>query len=201
MNGFTWLFKVSLVSRDVFLSDGGVTPWAGDTYRPEDADLGRIVSVSELSEGGGDEIPALSIVFAPPSSAAAGLLIPASLALRPFKLWLAEYDTTTGLIVGDPELRFTGNLDVTRIQYALRELLISQSVTQKLEVLFFRNNGNGLSAQKHKQLYPGETGHDQATGLVRTFYWGVQSPRGISGGTGGGSGRGGFGEQFLVNFQ
>lgn len=189
MNGLTWLIKIELAGRDILLSDGGVTPWAGDTYRPEDADIGRIVSISELREGADGQIAPLSVVFAPPSSLAMGVLTTASLSRAPFFIWLAEYDTETGLVVGDPDLRFSGNLDVASIQYALRELLVSQTVTQALEVLFFQNNGNGLSARKHKSLYPGETGHDQATGVNRTIYWGTQSPN-VTGARGGSGGRG-----------
>jgi hypothetical protein len=73
----------------------------------------------------------------------------------------------------------------------LRELLISQTITQTLEVLFFKNNGNGLSPQYHKKLYPGETGHDQATGLVENDYWGTQGSSAIGSGASFGGGGGG----------
>ena len=58
--------------------------------------------------------------------------------------------------------------------------------------LLLRNSGNSLSAAWHKSVWPGETGHDQATGLKTPVAWGVASPPGgVSGGGGGGGSFGG----------
>jgi hypothetical protein len=195
MNGFTWLLKMELPERDVLLTDGGVTVWAGDTYRAEDEFIGSIASIGAVTEGVGDQIPALDIGLAPPNSAAMTELTVGAFRQSPVTLYLAEYDVDTGEVVGTPENRWSGNLDKPRVSFAFRELSIGLECSPQLEVVFFKDNGNGLSASFHKQLYPGETGHDQATGLNTTVYWGVAggAQRGGIGGSGG-SGGGTFNE-------
>jgi len=63
-----------------------------------------------------------------------------------------------------------------------------------IERLLLRNSGNSLSAAWHKSIWPGETGHDQATGLKTPVAWGVAAPPGgvSGGGYGGGGGFGGY---------
>jgi hypothetical protein len=195
MNGLTWLLKIALPTRNVFLNDGGVTTWAGDTYRASDEFIGSLASVGAITEGVGEQIPALDIGFAPPNSAAMTELTTGAFRQSPVTLYLAEYNQDTGAVVGTPENRWSGNLDKARVSFAFRELSIGIECSPQLEVVFFKDNGNGLSATFHKQLYPGETGHDQATGLSTSVFWGVSSPaqNGRVSGGGGSFGGDGFG--------
>jgi len=196
MNGCTWLLRLDLPSGSVFLSDGGITVFGGDTYSPTDDDIGSISQVSEVTEGFGAELPELEVVIAPPSNAALTPLQEGAFRRSAVRLWLAEFDADTGAIVGTPELRFAGRMDRVRQQYAFQDLKIIVSAVPETEVLLFSDDGNGLSAEFHKAVYPGETGHDQATGLVVTVTWGVESVRRGGSGGSGGVGGGGFGDQF-----
>lgn len=190
MNGLTWLLRLDLVGGSVFLSDGGITTWGGNTYRPEHVTIGGIAQISEVTEGVGPEMPELEIVFAPPSNAALTPLQAGAFQRVAVRLWLAEYNPSTGAVVGTPDLRFAGKMDRVRQQFGLRQLSIVVSCVPELEALFFTDDGNGLSAEFHKSIYPGETGHDQATGLVIPVAWGVGGGTGgiASGGGGGGNG-------------
>ena len=69
---------------------------------------------------------------------------------------------------------FFGQIDQTvfKIGRSTREL--AMTIVAKLERLFLRNEGNSLSPMFHKSVWPGETGHDNATGLVRPIAWGVE---------------------------
>lgn len=115
------------------------------------------------------------------------------------RLWLAEYDTTTGEVVGTPELRFIGFVDQPQASFAFRQLTLQITAVPELEAMFFKDTGNGLSISFHKALYPGELGHDNASGLSIPIAWGVESPPRGSVYFGGGGG--GFGNNFAVNFQ
>jgi len=194
-NGLTWLLRLNLPSGDVFLSDGGVTTWSGNTYAASHPVLGGFSQIGELTEGFGDELPEQEIIFAPPSNAALGPLQEGAYARSPVRLWLAEFNPATGDVVGTPDLRFAGRLDRVRQNFGLRQLSIVVSCVSELEVLLFSDDGNGLSAAFHKSVYPGETGHDQASGLVTTVSWGVEAAGGGSARAGGGGsgGGGGFG--------
>ena len=202
MNGLTWLLRLDLPSGSVFLSDGGVTQWEGNTYRPEDDTIGGIGQLGSITEGMGSEMPELEIVFAPPSNAALTPLQAGAFQRVPVRLWLAEFNPSTGAVVGTPDLRFAGKMDRVRQQFGLRQLSIVASCVPELEALFFSDDGNGLSAEFHKSIYPGETGHDQATGLVIPVSWGVENGNRGSGTSGGGRGSAGaFGEGFNEAFR
>jgi hypothetical protein len=202
MNGLTWLLRLDLPSGAVFLTDGGVTTWIGDEYRAKVPVLGGFSQISEVSEGFGPELPELEIVFAPPSNAALTPLQDGAFQRSAVRLWLAEFNPATGAVVGVPNLRFAGNMDRVRQNFALNELSIVVSAVPETEVLLFSDDGNGLSAEFHKSVYAGETGHDQASGLVINVAWGVSTGR-VSGGSGGGMGSGGgnVNERFFEAFQ
>jgi hypothetical protein len=193
MNGLTWLLRLDLPSGAVFLNDGGVTTWGGNTYTAAHPVIGAFSQVSEVSEGFGSELPELEIVFAPPSNAALTPLQEAAFKRSPMRLWLAEFNPATGEVVGTPDLRFAGRLDRVRQQFGMRQLSIVVSCVPELELLLFSDDGNGLSASFHKQVYSGESGHDQASGLVTTIAWGVEGQN-ARGGFGAGGG-GGFGSE------
>lgn len=186
MSGLTWLLRLDLPDGSVYLSDGGVTVWDGNTYVAEDATLGSFSQIGELTEGFGSQMPEQEIIFAPPSNAALTPLQDGAFARSAMRLWLAEYNTDTGAVIGTPDLRFSGRMDRVRQQFAKGQLQIIVSGVPETEVLLFSDDGNGLSAEFHKSLYAGETGHDNATGLVITVSWGVKSGRGGFGGGGGG---------------
>lgn len=188
MNGLTKLLRLDLPDESAFLSDGGVTVWGGNTYDAAHPVLGGFSQLSDLTLGFGAELPELEIVFNPPDNGALALLQEGAFKRSAVRLWIAEFNPDTGAVVGDPYLEFAGRMDRVRHQYGFQQLSIILSCVPETEVLLFSDDGNGLSAEFHKSIYPGETGHDQATGLVRTVTWGVESSRagGRFPGTGGG---------------
>lgn len=195
MNGITGLLKIELPDHTVLLSDGGVTEYDGDTYIAEDSLLGSLASIDTISEGIGQEIPALELGFAPPSNVAVTALSNGAIQQSTVRLWIAEFDIDTGAVVGTPELRFIGFVDQPQVSYSLGQFGVTITAVPQLEALFFKDDGNGLSSSFHKSLYAGETGHDNATGLQVSVAWGANSPRsgGGSGGGGGANNRGGSG--------
>jgi hypothetical protein len=198
MNGLTWLLRID-VAGGIFLNDGGITSWGGNTYRSSHPVIGSVAQFSEVSEGIGDELAELELVFSPPSNAALTPLQAGAFQRSLVRLWLAEYSVETGAVVGDPELRFIGNMDRVRQQYALRQLSIVLSCVSQTELMFYSDDGNGMSDSTQRGYYPGDTGHAQATGLVIPVTWGVEGGGGGRGGGGGGGGGGfsGFGSNVL----
>lgn len=191
--GITGLLKIELPSHTVLLSDGGVTTYAGDTYTAYDSVLGSLASISTIAEGVGQEIPALELQFSPPGVTAVTSLSVGAIQQSKVRLWVAEFDVDTGAVVGTPELRFIGFVDQPQVSFGFRQFTVTINAVPELEAMFFKDTGNGLSSTFHKALYPGELGHDNASGLSIPVAWGVASPP--RGGTtfGGGFGASGSG--------
>ncbi|MEW4468999.1 hypothetical protein AB1K62_14325 [Parasphingorhabdus sp. JC815] len=177
MTGITGLLKIELPSGDVLLSDGGVTIYNGDAYTPEDPYLGSLSSIESVVEGTGQQMPVLDVSFSPPGNVAINTLSAGAIQQSRVRLYVAEYDTDTGLVVGTPELRFIGFVDQPQVNIAYRQISVTISAVPDLEALFMKDRGNGLSSAFHKSLYPGETGHDNATGLKIPVAWGTEAPR------------------------
>lgn len=190
MTGLTGLLKIELPDHTVLLTDGGVTDYDGDTYTAEDSVLGSLASIEAIAEGIGQQIPALDLSFTPTSIVAVSALSIGAIQQSRVRLWVAEYNTDTGAVIGTPDLRFSGFVDQPRVSMAFRQFSVSITAVPELEAMFYRDTGNGLSSTFHKSLYPGELGHDNATGLSLSIAWGTESPRRVfssSGGIYGGS--------------
>lgn len=194
MDGVTKLLRIDLPSGPVFLNDGGITDFGGNRYRAADPVIGAVQQWGATEFGFGNTLPEWEFVLAPPSNAALGPLQTGAFARSRVRYWVADFDPRTGEVIGTPSLEFAGRLDRLRQTFADRQLSIVVSCVPETEALLFADDGNGLSPEFHKSIYPGETGHDQATGLVMTVTWGVEGGgRGFggSGGAGGGGGGGG----------
>ena len=194
MNGLTKLVSITLLDRTVYLSDGGVTVFDGNVYVPSDPVIGSIQRYGELTYGFGDELPEWEFILSIPSNSALTPLQSAAKQALPVRYWFVEYDAENGEVTGIAHSEFSGRLDRVRQQFGFQQLGAVISCVAENEALLKSDDGNGLSAEFHKAVYPGETGHDQATGLVQTVTWGVESVR--RGGRAGGGGGGGFGDQF-----
>lgn len=186
------LLKIELPDATVRLCDGGFVVFEGETYRSTDEVFGGIGSLQPLTEGIGEEIPALELTLNPAGASAPADLSQPGFQKSSVRLWVGEMDIDAGTLVGDPDLLFFGQIDqsVLRVGRSTRDL--AMTIVSTLERLFMRNEGNSLSPVFHKSVWSGETGHDNATGLTVPVAWGVEKSRGASS-AGGASGGGGFG--------
>lgn len=189
----TGLLKIELPDATVRLCDGGFVVFDGETYTSNDATFGTVASLQALTEGVGEEIPAMELSLNPATDAAPADLSQPGFQRSAVRFWIGEYDPDAGTLSGTPDLLFYGQIDQTvlKVGRAVREL--AMTIVSALERLFMRNEGNTLSPAFHKSVWPGETGHDNATGLTVPVAWGVESSGGAfaSGGYGGGYGGGG----------
>jgi hypothetical protein len=179
--GLIGLCKIELPGsyEDVLLCDGGFIVFDGDTYRSKDPVFGTIGSVQAMQEGVGNEVPALEMVLLPPGTSEPGDLTDPGWQTSRVRFWIGEYDVDTGALDGTPDVIFDGQLDRTMLTVGTsRELAIS--IVSLAERLFELNTGNSLNPTWHKSVWPGELGHDNATGLSIPVAWGVESPRAVS---------------------
>lgn len=200
MVAITGLLKIEFPTRTVRLCDGAFFTFADELYQSSDQVFGNIASLESLSEGVGNEVPALELTLQPPGTTPAADLSQPSFQQARARFWIAEFNPDTYQIIGTPDLAFDGQVDQTSIRVGRGERTLAISVVSTAERLFERNIGNTLSPSFHKSIWgPGELGHDNATGLKVPIAWGVASPVRAGGGFGSGFGAGGFGGDVLNN--
>lgn len=171
----TGLVKIEFPERTVLLSDGAFFIHEGDTYRSSDAVFGTIAGFDTMEEGVGDFVPAISMTLkAPGDTAPADLSKPGHQTAR-VRFTIAEYDVETG-VISTSDVHFDGQVDQTRLVVRKDNKQLEMSVVSLAERLFERNIGNSLSPVWHKSVWPGEQGHDNATGLSVAVAWGVEKP-------------------------
>jgi hypothetical protein len=190
------LVAIDLPDHDARLCDGGTVPWDGDTYGAFDDLLGVLASVERMDEGVGDEAPAGSVTFLPPSGVAnVDLMDPAFQDAR-VRTYVAEIDPDTGEVVGDPDQQDDWRIDVPRLAVGLGKRALTYDCVPTLERIFETERGNTLSPNYHKSIFPGELGFDHASGVSFTFAFGaVSPPRGtVTSGVGFGGGSGSVGD-------
>lgn len=180
----TGLVQIDLPERTLRYCDGGFFEFGGEAFRSSDATFGTIGSLAAMSEGVGDVVPALQMTLLPAGDAAAADLSKPGHQTSRVRFWIAEFDPETG-VIGSSEVMFDGQIDQTILTVGKGTKTLDVSVVSLAERLFEGNIGNTLNPTWHKSIWPGETGHDNATGLSKPIAWGVESPR--RGGSGGGS--------------
>jgi len=172
-----------------FNAGGGV-----ETFTGSDPVFGVLSAIDEIADGVGDEAPGLSITLLPASDAAAVDLANPTMQGSPVTLWLGAVDRATGAVIADPLMIFYGELDQPTlvIDKGVRELEFE--CVSGFERMFENDEGARLADSFHQNVWPGETGLAQVTGITRTIYWGVEAPRAtvVRGGGGGGGGGGRF---------
>lgn len=173
--GLRGLLKIELPNHTVRLCDGGFAVFDGETYLSADPVFGAIGSVDGMEEGQGDEIPALDLTMMPPGTSGSSELSKPGYQRSRVRFWIAEYDPDSNAIIGTPDLMFDGQIDRTTLRVGASRQL-DMAVVSNAERLFELDIGNTLSPVFHKSVWPGELGHDNATGLSIPVAWGVESP-------------------------
>lgn len=179
---------------DVRLCDGGTISYDGGSYTSRDPVFGAIAGFTSINEGVGDEAPAGTLTFSPAPDAEPATINSPLLQGTRLRMWIAEIDRETGLIDGVPDLMLDSIVDVTKLKLGRGSVVLDVDIVSRSERLFIVNEGNVLSGEFHRRIYPGETGLDNAIGVPTVVAWGVvSSPRGTSYASGGGYGGGGAG--------
>ena len=192
MTALAGLLKIELPTATVRLCDGGRVIWGSESYTARDVVFGTVGGLDGLTEGIGDEVPALSLRLLPAGSAEADDLVQPGYQTARTRFWIAEVNEATGAVVGTPDLQFDGQLDQGTITLGKDSRELEFTVVSMAERLFNRADGNSLAPTFHKSVWPGETGHDAANGLTIPVAWGADAPA-----VSGGAYAGGFGGGFL----
>lgn len=162
------------------LNSGGFVTFDGNRFEGGDAIFGSIAKADTMTDGIGDEAPALKITFNPANDAAAATLSAASNQESPVRLWVGAIDPQTGLGIGEPLLVFSGMLDTTTLKAGQKSRTLEMVISSIFEDFFYNDDGARLSDAFHKACYPGERGFAFVTYIVHQVYWGTDAPSGVT---------------------
>jgi hypothetical protein len=187
----TGLMKIELPDRTLRFCDGGFFIYEGETYRSDDDVFGTIGRLQTMAESVGDIVPAVVVTLLPPDTTAASEISQPGNQTSRARIIIAEYDADTG-VISSGNTEFDGQLDQTILSVGTGSKQLTASIVSLAERLFERNIGNTMNPTWHKSNFPGERGHDNATGLGRPVAWGTEAPPSVraSGGSGSASGFG-----------
>jgi len=173
--------SIALPGRTIYLLEGaGVTVFGGNTYLGDDPVFGSILSMETLSDGVGDEAPAIRMSFAPKDDAAATALAQAQMQGAAVNLWFGILNPLTGLPFDAPELVFAGSLDTVTLKGGANSRTLEMEITSDDELFFSTDDGIRLSDAFHRSLWPRETGLFDVTGVQRQIYWGTSPQSGVT---------------------
>jgi hypothetical protein len=165
----------------VRLLDGGgevVVPNDG-TYVGSHPTWGTIEGIDNISDGVDEQAPVLSLTLLPDDTAdVASITSPNQQGSRT-RIWLGAL-SDTGAVVADPYLLLDGVIDVPTLTFGEGSREVSFDIISNFELLFLDDEGSRLSPASHKSIWPGETGLDDVSGVVRQILWGPGDP--ITGG-------------------
>src|SRR3546814_4177065 len=111
-----WIFgavEIVLPDYNLRLLDGASELTInGNLYKGEDATFGTLAAISTLSEEIGEEAPEISIELYPPNASAMATLCNPNMQGSQVSIFVGAVDPTSGLIIGQPEVKFLGEIDV-----------------------------------------------------------------------------------------
>ncbi len=183
------LLKIELPDHTIRLVDGaGVVAYESQTFTGEDETYGTLSGIESIEEGVGDEAPKVRISFLPPTVTAIANLTAPGVQGSPVNIWMGAVDPSTGLIVGDPELLFSGELDEAELATDQGSQILLMDVASIWERLFDSNEGARQNQDFHQSIYgtSNEGGFNDVTGVQKKLYWGFQGPTGAQNYGGGG---------------
>lgn len=184
------ILKIVLPDATIRLLDGaGSIVVDGETYTGEDPVFGSLAAVDDITDGIGDEAPAISFTLHPASDAASAELAGPTMQGSLVTLSLVAINRETGAIIPNKLDLFVGELDqpILSVDKGVREL--EYQCVSGMEKLFENQEGVRLADSWHQSVWPGEQGLANVSAIIRTIYWGVHAPASaISAAPGGGFG-------------
>lgn len=187
----TTLVRIELPAQTLRICDGGFALWGSEpsgsgatsaqVYLSEHADYGTLYTGGSLSEGEGDESPAVVITFLANSNAALQELTGPEMQWSPVAIWQASVDSQSGTVLAAIPL-FFGFVDIPTLKEGSEGRFIDMEIVSDTERMFLANEGNRLSEEAHQRRYPTERGLSNMTGVERQVAWGTEDrPRGSNG--------------------
>lgn len=145
------------------------------TFSGEDSLFGVLGTISAISEAVATEAPRVTITVFPPTSDAVGQLNQPLYQGAPVKIWFGLVNETTGAVIGQPELLFSGRLDTAKTTAQPNARVVELDVASVFERLFVAQEGDRLTDRWLQSIYPGATGLRLNNDALQDPMWGAET--------------------------
>lgn len=170
------LVRIDLPGDPLCLTDGGFAVHdAGEgegpeTYFGRHPVYGTLGTLPAIKDGAAEQTTRVEIQILPPSDVAVAALASPSLQGVRVQWWEAVIDRASGGLVGEPLLKFDGELDKPRFRVGDSWALTLECGTQA-ERMLEPNADWRLNNAFHQRIWPGELGLIHVDGVTRKVEW------------------------------
>jgi hypothetical protein len=170
------LVTVTLPDATIRWTDGGFVVWSGNTYAAEDATYGVLSAVEAIEDGLTDGATVCALTVAPKNFAAVEALSDPEAQGSVVTVHLGAVNRATGVLIGEPELLFRGEIDQPRLGVSEELSLVLDLITQEARMLE-PNDQQRLTDAFHSVAFPGERGFENLPKVDKPVYWRADDPR------------------------
>lgn len=168
------LVTVTLSGATVRWTDGGFAVWDSDTYSSEDATYGVLGAVGEIEDGADGQATVCDLTILCDATAMALWIDPEEQGSL-VTVHLGALNRTTGVLIGEPELLFRGELDQPRIGSGPSQTLVYDCITEEARMLE-PNEEQRLTDSFQQSVWPGDLGNEYITDVEKKIYWRANDP-------------------------
>lgn len=170
------LVRFDLPGAPLCLCDGGFARFdAGEgggleTYVVTNPDVAMLASVGTVKDGAESETTRVNIVLEPVSDEAGAMLASPALQDTRVQWWEGVLHPVTGLLDGQPELKFDGLLDRPTVSFGVSRPMTFECGTQA-ERQLEPNEDWRLNDAFTRLTWPGDAGCANVTGVLNKDEW------------------------------
>ena len=152
----------------------GFVVWGANTYKAEDATYGALGAIGAIEDGADGQATVCDLTIICDGTAMALWIDPAEQGSL-VTVHLGAVTPATGLLIGEPELLFRGELDQPRIAAGKSQTLIFDCITEEARMLE-PNEEQRMTDSFQKSVWPGDLGNEHITDVEKKIYWRANDP-------------------------
>ncbi|MGN6208840.1 hypothetical protein [Asticcacaulis sp.] len=156
------------------LDGAGVLVFGGHTFVGHDDAYGSLGALDISADGQGNEAPTAQIAINVADMTIGPALCTPAAQGAATSVWVGAFNPVTGLVLGQPDLRFYGEIDTIDWDRAADGTPSLQiEAVSGFERFFENDEGNRLNDTFHQSIWPGEKGLEFMTTVLDQIPWGI----------------------------
>ena len=152
----------------------GFVVWGANTYSAEDATYGALGAIGAIEDGADGQATVCDLTILCDGTAMALWIDPAEQGSL-VTVHVGAVTPSTGLLIGEPELLFRGELDQPRLASGRGQTLIFDCITEEARMLE-PNEEQRLTDSFQQSVWPGDLGNEHITDVEKKIYWRANDP-------------------------